>query len=151
MLYEVITLTVAGIDLGEKPSVISAIVKYHCTHRGQRNAIDAMDIVGGKGICLGPSNFLARLYQGSPIAITVEGANILTRSIRITSYNVCYTKLLRTRKPKRFMGTMRITSVMRQIQRKVRLVTKTIKNHTASVLLSLKQQEAAKNLLALHA
>ncbi|ERM60145.1 acyl-CoA dehydrogenase FadE [Vibrio cyclitrophicus] len=76
-------LTVAGIDLGEKPSVISAIVKYHCTHRGQRSIIDAMDIVGGKGICLGPSNFLARGYQGSPIAITVEGANILTRSMII--------------------------------------------------------------------
>lgn len=76
-------LTVAGIDLGEKPSVISAIVKYHCTHRGQRAIIDAMDIVGGKGICLGPSNFLARGYQGAPIAITVEGANILTRSMII--------------------------------------------------------------------
>ncbi|OEF09166.1 acyl-CoA dehydrogenase FadE [Vibrio genomosp. F10] len=77
------SLTVAGIDLGQKPSVISAIVKYHCTHRGQRSIIDAMDIVGGKGICLGPSNFLARGYQGSPIAITVEGANILTRSLII--------------------------------------------------------------------
>lgn len=76
-------LTVAGIDLGEKPSVISAIVKYHCTHRGQQSIIDAMDIVGGKGICLGPSNFLARGYQGAPIAVTVEGANILTRSMII--------------------------------------------------------------------
>nr|WP_321459835.1 acyl-CoA dehydrogenase FadE [uncultured Vibrio sp.] len=76
-------LTVAGIDLGEKPSVISAIVKYHCTHRGQQSIIDAMDIVGGKGICIGPSNFLARGYQGSPIAVTVEGANILTRSMII--------------------------------------------------------------------
>ncbi|WP_114734935.1 acyl-CoA dehydrogenase FadE [Vibrio cholerae] len=76
-------LTVAGIDLGEKPSVISAIVKYHCTHRGQRSIIDAMDIVGGKGICLGPANFLARGYQGAPIAVTVEGANILTRSMII--------------------------------------------------------------------
>lgn len=76
-------LTVAAIDLGEKPSVISAIVKYHCTHRGQRAIIDAMDIVGGKGICLGPANFLARGYQGAPIAITVEGANILTRSMII--------------------------------------------------------------------
>ncbi|ENM5887732.1 acyl-CoA dehydrogenase FadE [Vibrio mimicus] len=76
-------LTVSGIDLGEKPSVISAIVKYHCTHRGQRSIIDAMDIVGGKGICLGPANFLARGYQGAPIAITVEGANILTRSMII--------------------------------------------------------------------
>ncbi|RSD31789.1 acyl-CoA dehydrogenase FadE [Vibrio pectenicida] len=76
-------LTVAGIDLGEKPSVISAIVKYHCTHRGQQSIIDAMDILGGKGICLGPSNFLARSYQGAPIAVTVEGANILTRSMII--------------------------------------------------------------------
>jgi len=76
-------LTVSAIDLGEKPSVISAIVKYHLTHRGQRAGIDAMDIVGGKGICLGPKNFLARAYQGAPIAITVEGANILTRSMII--------------------------------------------------------------------
>lgn len=76
-------LTVAGIDLGQKPSVISAIVKYHCTHRSQQSVIDAMDIVGGKGICMGPSNFLARGYQGAPIAITVEGANILTRSMII--------------------------------------------------------------------
>ncbi|KOO14561.1 acyl-CoA dehydrogenase [Vibrio xuii] len=77
------SLTVAGIDLGEKPSVISAIVKYHCTHRMQHSVIDAMDIVGGKGICMGPSNFLARGYQGAPIAVTVEGANILTRSMII--------------------------------------------------------------------
>lgn len=76
-------LTVTGIDLGEKPSVISAIVKYHCTHRMQSSVIDAMDIVGGKGICMGPSNFLARGYQGAPIAVTVEGANILTRSMII--------------------------------------------------------------------
>ncbi|RKF18032.1 acyl-CoA dehydrogenase [Alginatibacterium sediminis] len=76
-------LTVTGIDLGEKPSVISAIVKYHLTHRGQRCAIDAMDVVGGKGICLGPNNFLGRSYQGAPIGVTVEGANILTRSMII--------------------------------------------------------------------
>ncbi len=77
------SLTVAGIDLGQKPSVISAIVKYHCTHRMQRSVIDAMDVVGGKGICMGPANFLGRGYQGAPIAITVEGANILTRSMII--------------------------------------------------------------------
>lgn len=77
------TLITTGIMLGEKPAVLSAIVKYHCTHRAQRGIIDAMDIVGGKGICLGPSNFVARSYQGSPIAITVEGANILTRSMII--------------------------------------------------------------------
>ncbi|AOM40958.1 acyl-CoA dehydrogenase FadE [Xenorhabdus hominickii] len=77
------TIITSGIMQGEKPAVLSAIVKYHCTHRGQRSIIDAMDIAGGKGICLGPSNFLARGYQGAPIAITVEGANILTRSMII--------------------------------------------------------------------
>ncbi|MBW8192208.1 acyl-CoA dehydrogenase FadE [Neiella marina] len=76
-------LTTTAIDLGEKPSVISAIVKYHLTNRGQQAIIDAMDIQGGKGICMGPSNYLARAYQGAPIAVTVEGANILTRSMII--------------------------------------------------------------------
>ncbi|CNE74479.1 acyl-CoA dehydrogenase [Yersinia rohdei] len=77
------TLITSGIMLGEKPAVLSAIVKYHCTHRGQRAVMDAMDIAGGKGICLGPTNFIARSYQGAPIGITVEGANILTRSMII--------------------------------------------------------------------
>ena len=77
------SLITYGIMLGEKPAVLSAIVKYHCTHRGQRSIIDAMDITGGKGIMLGSGNFLARAYQGAPIAITVEGANILTRSMMI--------------------------------------------------------------------
>lgn len=77
------SLITSGIMLGEKPAVLSAIVKYHCTHRGQRVMIDAMDIAGGKGIMLGESNFLARGYQGAPIAITVEGANILTRTMMI--------------------------------------------------------------------
>lgn len=77
------SLITYGIVLGEKPAVLSAIVKYHCTHRGQRAILDAMDIVGGKGIMLGDSNFVARAYQGAPIAITVEGANILTRSMII--------------------------------------------------------------------
>lgn len=77
------TLITNGIMLGEKPAVLSAIVKYHCTHRGQRAVMDAMDITGGKGIMLGKNNFVARAYQGAPIAITVEGANILTRSMII--------------------------------------------------------------------
>jgi acyl-CoA dehydrogenase len=75
--------TVSGLDLGEKPSVISAIVKYHLTERGRICVNDAMDILGGKGICLGPANFMGRAYQQLPIAITVEGANILTRSLII--------------------------------------------------------------------
>jgi acyl-CoA dehydrogenase len=76
-------LTAQAVDLGEKPSVISAIVKYHCTERGRAAINDAMDVHGGKGICMGPDNYLARFYQQTPIGITVEGANILTRSLII--------------------------------------------------------------------
>ena len=75
--------TALAVDLGEKPSVISAIVKYHATERGRIVINDAMDVHGGKGICLGPDNYLARAYQQTPIGITVEGANILTRSMII--------------------------------------------------------------------
>jgi acyl-CoA dehydrogenase len=74
-------MTAGAVDLGEKPSVISAIVKYHLTERGRAVINDAMDILGGKGICLGPNNFMGRSYQQLPIAITVEGANILTRNL----------------------------------------------------------------------
>jgi acyl-CoA dehydrogenase len=76
-------MTAGAVDLGEKPSVISAIVKYHLTERGRQVINDAMDIHGGKGICMGPNNYLGRAYQGIPIGITVEGANILTRSLII--------------------------------------------------------------------
>ena len=76
-------LTALALDLGEKPSVISAIVKYHATERGRIVINDAMDVHGGKGICLGPDNYLARDYQQTPIGITVEGANILTRTMII--------------------------------------------------------------------
>lgn len=77
------TMTAGAVDLGEKPSVVSAIVKYHCTERGRQVITDAMDVHGGKGICLGPNNYLGRAYQQIPIGITVEGANILTRSMMI--------------------------------------------------------------------
>ncbi len=76
-------MTAGAIDLGEKPSVVSAIVKYHVTERARQAMNDGMDILGGKGICLGPSNFLGRAYQQVPVGITVEGANILTRSLII--------------------------------------------------------------------
>ncbi|MEW9796988.1 acyl-CoA dehydrogenase FadE [Alteromonas sp. CYL-A6] len=73
----------AGVDLGEKPSVISAISKYHLTEKMRQVINDAMDVHGGKGIMLGPNNYLGRGYQGAPISITVEGANILTRNMMI--------------------------------------------------------------------
>lgn len=76
-------LTAAAVDMGEKPSVISAIAKYHCTERSRSVINDAMDVHGGKGICMGPDNYMARTYQQIPIGITVEGANILTRSLII--------------------------------------------------------------------
>lgn len=76
-------LTISSVDEGEKPSVASAIIKYHVTELGRRIALDGMDIHGGKGICLGPKNYVGRGYESIPIAITVEGANILTRSMII--------------------------------------------------------------------
>jgi Acyl-CoA dehydrogenases len=77
------SVTAGAIDGGEKPSVPSAMLKYHLTEFGRMVANDAMDIHGGKGICLGPKNYLARGYQVVPVAITVEGANLLTRSLII--------------------------------------------------------------------
>ncbi|MFH2135141.1 MAG: acyl-CoA dehydrogenase [Pseudomonadota bacterium] len=76
-------MTALAVDLHEKPSVVSAIAKYHCTERGRMVINDAMDVHGGKGICMGPDNYLARMYEQTPIGITVEGANILTRSLMI--------------------------------------------------------------------
>ena len=75
------TMTAGAVDAGEKPSVISAIMKYHMTERVRKVVDDAMDIYGGKGICLGPNNWVGRGYQVIPVGITVEGANILTRSL----------------------------------------------------------------------
>ncbi len=77
------SVTAGAIDGGEKPSVPSAMLKYHLTELGRLVANDAMDVHGGKGICLGPKNYLARGYQVVPVAITVEGANLLTRSLII--------------------------------------------------------------------
>jgi acyl-CoA dehydrogenase len=77
------TMTAGAVDLGEKPSVLSGVVKYHLTERMRECMNDAMDIHGGKGICMGPKNYLGRAYQAVPISITVEGANILTRNMMI--------------------------------------------------------------------
>jgi acyl-CoA dehydrogenase len=77
------SVTIAAIDAGARPAVPAGILKYHVTEMGRRVANDAMDVQGGKGIMLGPRNYLGRGYQSIPIAITVEGANILTRSLII--------------------------------------------------------------------
>lgn len=76
-------MTCAAVDRGEKPSVLSAIVKYNLTEGMRRVVNDAMDVQGGSAICLGPRNLLGHVYQSIPIGITVEGANILTRSMII--------------------------------------------------------------------
>jgi acyl-CoA dehydrogenase len=76
-------MTTSAVDLGEKPAVPSAIAKYHATQMAREIITDVMDIHGGKGITLGPRNYLGRAWQGAPIWITVEGANIMTRSLMI--------------------------------------------------------------------
>jgi acyl-CoA dehydrogenase len=75
--------TAAAVARGENPAVPSTIAKYHCTTMGREVVEDAMDIHGGKGIILGPRNYMGRNWQGAPISITVEGANIMTRSLMI--------------------------------------------------------------------
>tara|TARA_B100001250_G_scaffold99514_1_gene83733 strand:+ start:1633 stop:4065 length:2433 start_codon:yes stop_codon:yes gene_type:complete len=75
--------TAMAIGEGEKPSVISAIMKYHTTELARLIGIDAMDIHGGKAVMLGPKNYLSTAHEAAPIAITVEGANIMTRSLII--------------------------------------------------------------------
>ena len=77
------SMTAGAIDQGEQPAVCAAISKCHVTELSRQVAADAMDVHGGKGIQLGPKNYLGRGYQSVPIAITVEGANILTRNLMI--------------------------------------------------------------------
>ncbi|RZV33770.1 MAG: acyl-CoA dehydrogenase [Chromatiales bacterium] len=78
-----LSVTAGAIDQGEKPAVPSAILKYHCTELGRKISNDTMDVHGGKAVMMGPNNYLGRAYMATPIAITVEGANILTRSLII--------------------------------------------------------------------
>ncbi|HQS66073.1 MAG TPA: acyl-CoA dehydrogenase [Sulfuricurvum sp.] len=73
--------TIGAIDEGKKPSVINAVMKYHSTELFRKTINDAMDIVGGAGISLGERNLIGHAYMGAPIAITVEGANIMTRTL----------------------------------------------------------------------
>jgi len=119
------TLTAAAIDIGEKPAVISGIAKLHVTERGRQVVNDGMDIVGGKGICMGPSNFIGAAYMQVPVMITVEGANILTRSLIVFGQGAirCHPYVLKemaaTREPDRekaslefdaaFFGHLRFT------------------------------------------
>ncbi|WP_347270407.1 acyl-CoA dehydrogenase [Rhizorhabdus histidinilytica] len=76
-------LTCAGLDQGHHPAVIASIMKLHATERMRIVVNDAMDVHGGKAIIEGPRNYLASLYRAVPVGITVEGANILTRSLMV--------------------------------------------------------------------
>ncbi len=89
-------LTVSALDAGERPSVVTAMTKRYLTEGMRRVVNDAMDVHGGKAICMGPSNYLGRLYQSVPVGITVEGANILTRSLMVYGQGVmrCHPYLL---------------------------------------------------------
>lgn len=75
--------TTGGLDKGAKPAVVTAIAKYNFTELAREIVNDAMDVVGGAGISRGPRNIFAHSYFALPIAITVEGANILTRTLMI--------------------------------------------------------------------
>lgn len=73
--------TLGALDAGQRPAVITGLIKYQITDHMRRVVNNAMDVLGGAGIMEGPHNLLGRIYQAVPIAITVEGANILTRSL----------------------------------------------------------------------
>lgn len=81
IIESAVSVTATSIDAGEKPSVPSAILKYHCTEMARTILNDGMDINAGKAVIQGPKNYIANLYLSFPVAITVEGANILTRSL----------------------------------------------------------------------
>ncbi len=75
--------TAHAITKGEKPAVPASILKYHCTEMCRQIMLDAFDIHGGKAVMKGPKNYLASAYESIPVAITVEGANIMTRNLMI--------------------------------------------------------------------
>ncbi|MCU0533141.1 MAG: acyl-CoA dehydrogenase [Hydrococcus sp. Prado102] len=80
--------TCGAVDKGEQPAVISAIAKYNFTELSRHIINDGMDVLGGAGICRGPRNLLANIYTAIPIPVTVEGANILTRTMIIFGQGV---------------------------------------------------------------
>ncbi|MBS0252578.1 MAG: acyl-CoA dehydrogenase [Proteobacteria bacterium] len=103
-------MTAAMVSRGEKPSVISAMMKYQTTEKLRRAVNDAMDIHGGRGICDGPANYLQSAYQMVPVGITVEGANILTRTLitfaqgALRSHPYLYKEVLAAQNPDRKAG-----------------------------------------------
>ena len=103
-------VTAAMVSQGAKPAVISGLMKYQCTERMRACLNAAFDIHGGKAICDGPSNYLQAAYQISPVSITVEGANILTRSLivfaqgALRSHPYLYSEIEAAQNPDREAG-----------------------------------------------
>ncbi|MCH8058635.1 MAG: acyl-CoA dehydrogenase [Proteobacteria bacterium] len=130
-------MTATAVDLGEKPAVPSAIAKYHATEMAREVIIDAMDVHGGKGIILGPRNYLGRAWQGMPIWITVEGANILTRNLMIFGQGAirCHPYVIKE------MEAVKIENVAQRIERFDHLLFShigfTIRNAVRSLVLGL--------------
>jgi acyl-CoA dehydrogenase len=106
-------MTATAVDLGEKPAVSSAIAKYHTTEMAREVIKDAMDVHGGKGVILGPRNYLGRGWEGIPVSITVEGANIMTRNLMIFGQGAirCHPYVLRE------MEAARINDARQRLER----------------------------------
>ena len=83
LIQSSISMTNSLLDAGEKPAVISAIMKQQCTERGRLVVNDGMDINAGSAICLGHQNFMEKFYESVPVGVTVEGSNVLTRNLII--------------------------------------------------------------------
>ncbi len=83
LIDSALRLSNAILDSGEKPSVLSAIMKQQCTERARKVLDGGMDIYAGSGICAGENNFISKFYKSAPIGITVEGSNTITRSLII--------------------------------------------------------------------
>jgi acyl-CoA dehydrogenase len=126
LMEAVRVMTCGALDTGERPSVISAIVKYQCTERMRTTVNDGMDLLGGSGICLGRRNLINSIYQAAPIGITVEGANILTRSMIIFGQGVirCHPYVLKEMQA--------VTN--RDAEHALRDFDKLLRNHVASTL-----------------
>jgi len=130
-------MTATAVDLGEKPAVPSAIAKYHATEMAREIVKDAMDVHGGKGVILGPRNYLGRGWQGIPVSITVEGANIMTRNLMIFGQGAirCHPYVLKE------MQAARINNERERVERFDDLlfahVGYSIRNATRSLLLGL--------------
>ncbi|MDO4433261.1 MAG: acyl-CoA dehydrogenase [Alysiella sp.] len=124
-------LALTGLDLGENPSVISAMVKFNNTERLRKVINDAMDIHGGRAVVAGPRNYLTSMYNAVPIGITVEGANILTRSLMIFGQGAfrCHNHVLSEIKALQTNDTVAFDAAFRQH------IAQSARNATRSFLL----------------